>query len=132
MSIYHVIRKSDGAMVYAYNNDTRIEFEQWPMADFEQVDMTSDPEPVDTRVFGGRRRLTKLELIALLGDDFVAILAASKQSIQIEAFVEMVRMTTPDSDGYSINLDDPRFQAVRQLEFLGVIGSGRAAEILNG
>ena len=88
--------------------------------------------PQDTRMFGGRRKLTKLELIALLGDDFVAILAAAKQSVQIEAFVELVRMATPDADLYSIDLDDPRFLALHQLEAMGVIGAGRAENVLHG
>lgn len=85
-----------------------------------------------TTHFGGRRLLTKLEFIKLLGDDFVSILAAAKQSVQIEAFIEMVRMTASDPDGCSINLDDPRMQALHQLELAGVIAVGRAEEILNG
>lgn len=88
--------------------------------------------PQDTRLFGGRRKLTKLELIALLGDDFIAIMAAAKQSVQVEAFVELVRMATPGADLYSIDLDDSRFQALHQLEAMGVIGVGRAETVLNG
>ena len=88
--------------------------------------------PVDTRMFAGRRRLTKLEFVALLGADFTAILSAAKVSVDVEAFVMMVTLATPDPDGYSIDLDDPRMQALYQLEAAGVLGSGRAQEILNG
>lgn len=93
----------------------------------------SDPEaPVDTRMFGGRRRLTKLEFVALLGADFTAILSAAKQSVDVEAFVMMVTLATPDPDGGTIDLDDPRMAALHQLEQAGVLGAGRAQEILNG
>ena len=93
----------------------------------------TDPEaPVDTRMFAGRRRLTKLEFVALLGNDFTSILAAAKSSIEVEAFVMLVTLATPDPDGTSIDLDDPRMQALHQLEIAGVLGAGRAQEILNG
>lgn len=93
----------------------------------------ADPDaPVDTRMFAGRRRLTKLEFVALLGNDFTSILAAAKSSVDVEAFVMLVTLATPDPDGTSINLDDPRMQALHQLEIAGVIGAGRAQEILNG
>jgi hypothetical protein len=92
-----------------------------------------DPEaPVDTRMFAGRRRLTKLEFVALLGNDFTSILAAAKSSVDVEAFVMLVTLATPDPDGTSIDLDDPRMQALHQLEIAGVLGAGRAQEILNG
>ena len=92
-----------------------------------------DPEaPSDTRMFGGRRQLTKLEFVALLGNDFTAILSAAKQSVNVEAFVMMVTLATPDADGYAIDLDDPRMAALHQLEQAGVLGAGRAQEVLNG
>ena len=88
--------------------------------------------PADTRMFAGRRRLTKLEFVALLGNDFTSILAAAKSSVDVEAFVMLVTLATPDPDGTSIDLDDPRMQALHQLEIAGVLGAGRAQEILNG
>lgn len=92
-----------------------------------------DPEaPGDTRMFGGRRQLTKLEFVALLGPDFTSILAAAKTSVDVEAFVMMVTLATPDANGYAVDLDDPRMVALTQLEAFGVLGAGRAQEILNG
>lgn len=92
-----------------------------------------DPEAsVDARMFAGRRQLTKLEFVSLLGDDFTSILTAAKTSLQVEAFMMMVTLATPDADGYAIDLDDPRMQALHQLEIAGVLGVGRAAEIMNG
>ena len=92
-----------------------------------------DPEaPIDTHMFGGRRQLTKLEFVALLGADFTASLSAAKQSVDVEAFVMMVTLATPDANGYAVDLDDPRMAALHQLEQAGILGVGRAEEILNG
>ena len=98
----------------------------------EEVSEAYVAPPVDTRMFGGRRQLTKLEFVALLGDDFTTILSAAKQSVDVEAFVTMVTLATPDANGYAIELDDPRMVVLHQLEQAGVIGAGRAQEILNG
>ncbi len=44
-----------------------------------------------------------------------------------------MELATPEDDGTSINLDDPRTQGgVQALELIGLIGEGRAEEILNG
>jgi len=78
------------------------------------------------------RRLTKLAYIGRLGPDFISVLVASKVSVEVEAFVRMLDWATPDPDGTSIDLDDPRvIYALNTLEASGVIGVGRAAEILN-
>lgn len=133
MKTYRVIRKSDGVLVYQYQAETPIEWSGMSFAECDHIEEAPTPEQVAlTTKFGGRRRLTKLEFIELLGDDFISILTAAKSSVQIEAFIELVRLTTPDPDGCSINLDDPRMQALHQLELAGVIAVGRAEEILNG
>ena len=78
------------------------------------------------------RRLTKLAYIGRLGPDFINVLTASKTSVEVEAFVRMLDWATPDPDGTSIDLDDPRvIYALNTLEASGVIGAGRAAEILS-
>ena len=108
--------------------------EDWRLEEVSEAYVAPpDPEaPVDTRMFGGRRQLTKLEFISLLGADLTAILAAAKQSIDVETFVMMVTLATPDANGYAIDLDDPRMAALHQLEQAGVLGAGGAQEILNG
>jgi len=76
-------------------------------------------------------RLTKLGFIARLGGDFVNILTAAKQSVQVEMFVKMLDWATPDADGTSVDLEDPRvIGALQMLENAGLIAAGRAAEIL--
>lgn len=90
--------------------------------------------PPDTRMYLGRRTLTKLEFIALLGEtNFEAILTAAKSSTQIESFVKQVDLSAFNADGTSLSLDDPRTVAgLNALEAGGVIAAGEAARILNG
>ncbi|MBS3953631.1 MAG: hypothetical protein KGZ88_11845 [Methylomicrobium sp.] len=93
---------------------------------------------VDTRVYQGRRLLSKLEMIELLGDAaYEALLTMSKASVSIEAWIKKLELATPDEDGYSINLDDLRTQAGIQalgavLEMQSVVTEGWAERVLNG
>jgi hypothetical protein len=78
------------------------------------------------------RRLTKLAFVGRLGSDFTAILQAAKMSVEVEAFVKMLDWATPDADGTSVDLDDPRVTyALGMLEAGGLLAEGRAAEVLN-
>jgi len=93
---------------------------------------------VDTRKYGGRRLLTKLDFIELLGDAaYPAILTMAKASVQIEAWMKKMELTTPDADGYSVNLDDPRTQGGvaaigAALEMQGVVDTNWVSGVLNG
>ena len=90
-----------------------------------------DPEPTPTPA-PVPRRLTKLAFVGRLGNDFATILTAAKSSVEIELFVKMLDWATPDPDGTSVDLDDPRVvYALNQIEAAGLIAEGRAAEILN-
>lgn len=88
-------------------------------------------------VYGGRRRLSKLEFVELLGDAaYGAILVMQKQSVQVEAWVKKMELATPDADGTSIDLDDPRTQSGvmalgMMLEAQGVVSEGWAEGVLN-
>lgn len=86
------------------------------------------PEPV---YIPPPRRITKLAFVGRLGNDFAAILSAAKASVEVELFVKMLDWATPDPDGTSVDLDDPRvIYALGRLEQEGIIAAGRAAEIL--
>ena len=77
------------------------------------------------------RRLSKLGFVGRLGADFASILTAAKANVGIEMFVRMLDWATPDADGTSVDLDDPRvIGALQALELAGIIAPGRAAEIL--
>jgi hypothetical protein len=101
---------------------------------YEFLPGPDDPPRAPEPVYGGRRRLSKLEFIDLLTDtEYVTILAAAKESVQIEAWIRKMELATPDNDGTSIDLDDPRTQGgVQALELIGLLGNGRAEEILRG
>ena len=59
--------------------------------------------------------------------ELVAIYTAAKQVVQIEVWLEKLKLTTGD-----IDLADPRtIGGVHALEAAGLIASGRAAEILH-
>lgn len=136
MSTYSVTRKSDGAEIYRYAAETAIE---WTGMEFATHDHTAVPEaPADVPAPSGPRRLTKLQFIDRLGDAaFAAILAMAKASIEVEAFVMRFQLATPEQDGTSIDLDDPRTVAGvtaigGALQAQGVVGEGWAGGVLNG
>ncbi len=95
------------------------------------------PDPAYVPPTPAQRMCTKNQFIDRLGDvAYVSILAMARQSVQVEAFVKRLEMATPDADGNSVNLDDPRTQGgVRALEAAliaqGVVVAGWADEVLN-
>ena len=92
----------------------------------------SDPTPEQLAPEVPSRRLSKLQFVGRLGNSFVAILEASKVSTEVEMFVKMLDWATPDPDGTSVDLDDPRvIYALNNLEAAQVIPPGLAAEVLN-
>jgi len=126
-----ILRYTDADGVTLPRTDTPVEvidsdpeFPSWGLPD-PVPEPPPEPEPVV-------RRLTKLQFIQRFTDvEFATILAAVRQDVQIEAWYEQFRLATPDPDGTSVDLDDPRTQGgVMALEAFGLIGSGRAAEIL--
>jgi hypothetical protein len=108
--------------------------EGWRLEQVFVSEASPDDPPPDPRKYGGRRRLSKLEFLDLLTDtEYATILGAARESVQIEAWVERMKLATPDPDGTSIDLDDPRtVGGVNALELIGLIGEGRAEVILNG
>ena len=82
------------------------------------------------------RRLSKLQFIERIGDAaFTALLGAARQSVEVEKFVKLIDWATPEPDGTSIDLDDPRVRKLSELEplliSLGVVSEGWAWEVLN-
>lgn len=132
MTTYTVTRKSDFVEVYRYSASLPIE---WQGMEFATHDHTAEVEAITDvipRMYESRR-LTKLAFVGRLGSDFATILVASKQSVQVEMFVRMLDWATPDPDGTSVDLDDPRvIGALQALESGGLIAAGRTQEILNG
>lgn len=90
-----------------------------------------EPEPAPEEPAPPVRRLTKLAFVGRLGNDFASILTVAKVNVEIELFVKMLDWATPDPDGTSVDLDDPRvIYALNRLEEAQVLAPGRAQEIL--
>jgi hypothetical protein len=96
----------------------------WHVQDIEVVE-----EPV---YVAPPRRVSKLMFVGLLGKDFHTILTVAKTNVDVEMFVRMLDWATPEADGTSIDLDDPRVvYALNSLEAAGLMAPGRTAEVLN-
>lgn len=126
MTIYQVTRKSDGVDVYRYAADAPIEWDTMGFDTHTHTPIVQDAPATPQ----GPRRLTKLQFIGKIGSEFAGILTAAKSNAQVELFVRMLDWATPDPDGTSVDLDDPRVvDALDTLEAAGYIGVGRAQEI---
>ena len=129
MSPWQVTERATGKVVYAYTSDEPVE---WPGMEYA----THNHNKVIEVVEAPKRRLTKLDLIGRMGEAvFVAIIGMAQQSVEMAAWVEMVRMTTPEPDGMSIDLDDPRTLAgLNALEPVliaqGIVSEGWAAGVV--
>ena len=137
MNTYVVTSKDTGQVVYEYQSDAPVE---WHGMEFSTHDHSLAPVINEDGSIEGvfKRRLTKLEFIEKLGDTaFAAILEMTKTSPEVNAWVEKVRLTTPDPDGTSVDLKDLRtvagVEAIGQvLESQGIVQAGWANEVLNG
>ena len=129
MSTWQVTNRLTGEVVFAYTSDDPVE---WPDMEYAE---NNHVRVVDT-VEVPKRRLTKLEFIGRMGEPvFIAILAMAQQSVEMAAWVELVRMATPEQDGTSVDLDDPRTLAgLNALEPVliaqGIVTEGWAAEVV--
>ena len=125
---YVVQDRATGEVVDSYTADHPSHEGTYPYATYNHI---PQPEVIAPVV----RRVSKLEFVARLGDDeFTALLGLARESVDVEKFVKMIDWATPDADGTSIDLDDPRVQAVSGLEptlvALGKTQLGWAARVL--
>jgi len=81
-----------------------------------------------------RRRITRLEFMNRMTDvELAGVYTAAKASVAVEVWLAKFHSTTPEADGTSVDLDDPRTVAgVQALEAAGLLAAGRATEILGG
>lgn len=124
MTTFVVLRKSDGAEVYRYAGPVMVE---WSGFEFATHDHTALVEaPVESqptlRVWDQidfMRRFTQTERIT--------IRTLAKSNVEVEDYMALLT-TTP-----RVRNDDPDVvRGLNMLEAAGVLGIGRAAEILNG
>ena len=139
MSTWQVTERASGTVVYAYGADEAVDWPDYPFATYNHNLVIPVEAPVATR------RVTKLQFRNLFSaQEKVAIEFASLdnpngtqeerlKSAGLRVFLADVESATPEPDGTSIDLDDPRTVAgVNALETYGLIATGRAAEILSG
>lgn len=139
MPRYRATHKINGEIVEYDAAEPQIDHlsQDWELESVSAAFSVEDT-PVDTRVYAGRRRITKLEFVALLGDlAYVAILNMARESVQIEAWVRMLELATPDADGTSVDLDASRtvsgIQAIGAvLHAQGIVSDTWAQEVLHG
>lgn len=125
MTTWIVTNRITGEVVHAYTADEPYPFEGMGFDVCNHI-----AEAVQIEQSSPARRLTKLAFIGRIGNEFAGILTAAKTNVQVELFVRMLDWATPDPDGTSVGLDDPRVvEALTTLEAAGLIGAGRAQEI---
>ena len=119
-----VTRKSDGAEVIRYSAAMAQEVNGFDLIDYDHVEYFPDePVPVPTS-----RILTKLEYLRrFTTEERVAIREASKTNPVLEDYLAMMELAEEIDTG-----DADTIGAVNMLEQVGLIGAGRASEVLNG
>lgn len=133
MPVYIVTRKADGAEVTRYAAAAITEGAH-PLADFDHVELVEGAVLALPAV----TRLTKLQFIDRLGDDaHKAVLQMAKVNVDVEAFVQRFELATPDADGTSVDMTDPRtvvgVTAIgAALQAMGVVGNDWVNGVLNG
>jgi len=124
--IFVVTKISTGKEVYRYTSDAAIEWKDMEFATHTHlpaIETVDAVQPVITE-----RKISKLEYMELFTDnEMVSIFTAAKTSPLVEIWLEKFRLSE------FIDLADPRnADGLQALESAGILGQGRAAEILNG
>lgn len=132
MNIYRATIIATGK-TYDYAHDFPLDFDGMNPAS-QHILIGTPPVAELPKMFGGRRRISKLEFTKIFTDtEFTTILAGALQSQAVNVWWQKFVITTPDIDGSSIDLDNTEtICGVRALENGSLIGAGRAREILNG
>jgi len=125
--IFIVKNKATGAEIYRYSADAPIELSGM---EFTTHDHTPEPEAPGTvtDVAPNSYTWTKLEYLRrFTQDERIAIRTAAKQVPALEDYLQLMELAT------EVRSDDPDVvSALEMLEGAGLIGTGRAAEILGG
>lgn len=129
MSTWQVSNRLTGVVVDAYGADAPDHADVYPFDTYNHnrvVEVVSPPA----------RRVTKLEFVARIGEAvYIAILGLAAESIDMAAWVKLLDWATPEPDGTSVDLDDPRTIAGLQaleptLIALGKVTEGWAAGVV--
>lgn len=123
--IYIVTRKSDNVEVYRYNADAPIDITGMELATHDHTPEVTDG-PTDVPVVA--MVWTKLAYLRrFTQDERIAIRTAAKDVPQLDDYLQLLELAE------EVRSDDPDIAAaLAMLEGAGLIGAGRAQEILNG
>lgn len=122
MSDFKVLRKSDGEEVLRYSADTAQTINGFDLVDYDHVDYSPDTtEPTVLRMTWSqtqwKRRFTQAERLAIRD--------AATHSPELADYLDLM------NGADEIANDDPdTINAVNLLEAVGLIGAGRANEVL--
>jgi hypothetical protein len=127
MTTYAVTRKSDGVEVYRYSADAPI---PWVGFEFATHDHTEYVElvPVVDQPVAPVRVWSRIEFLRkFTPTERITIRTVAKQNAQLDDFMFLLEAA---QEVHSDNADV--LAGLSMLEAAGLIGKGRAAEILNG
>ena len=131
--IYVTYNRDSGALL---NISNTLDFVDLPLVCEQRptVDLSREIWSMTMRLFVPKvsRRISKQQFIDRFTPvEMSTILDAAKVNVAVEAWLFRFNSVTPDADGTSIDLDDARtIESTIGLEQAGLIGAGRAAEIL--
>lgn len=125
MTTWIVTNRITGETLHAYTASAPY---PWDGMEFDTCNHAAviEVNPISTR------KISKLSFMNRLTDiELAGIYSAAKVSTAVEVWLAKFHATSVEPDGTSIDLDDPRTIAgMHALEAAGLIGAGRAAEVL--
>lgn len=133
MSTYIVKDKRTGLDLTQYVAAIPTEFQGAEFSNTDHILLEDIPLELPAHIW-----LTKQEFFDKLGRDAVNfILSASKTNVDMEAWVKRLDLVTPNADGTSVDLRDPRtiagIHAISTIMVsLGVVSETWKDEVLNG
>lgn len=124
--IYVVTNKLTGAEVYRYESDAPVEWGGMEFATHAHTEFIAEEvAPQEPTNLGPISKLAYMERFS--DTELAAIYGAAKVSLTVEVWLEKFKLAE------FIDLSDPRtFVGLQALEAGGLIGAGRATEILHG
>jgi hypothetical protein len=132
MESWQVTSKATGEPVFRYQCDDGIGPIYWVGMEAETHDHTlvedETPETPPVTVYGGRRILSKLEFLRLFKtEERITLRTVAKTNPVVEDYMQLLELAE------EINLDDEdTVGGVQMMEQAGLLGEGRAAEVLRG
>lgn len=136
--IYVVTDKVTGQEVIRYAS-SGVWIGDWPLDKFDHTELVEAPEVPDTRKFGGRRILTKLEFRSLLPESAIKAIDRFEAQFEQSAFLsdeQKDTIRTGFNDYHAaenVNLDDPRWiPGLGLYVALGMMTEQEVTEVLNG